>query len=128
MSRSSSTRDSTIRSWMRTSRVWSSGRGSLTSVGRPRLEAGSVMARGLYHRWGRHMLPGDVMPPPLLEAVRARIRDVPDFPRPGIVFKDLTPVLADPLLFHGVVSALAARLATLEITEVVGIEARGFIL
>jgi adenine phosphoribosyltransferase len=53
---------------------------------------------------------------------------VPDFPRPGIVFKDLTPVLADPLLFHGVVSALAARVATLEITEVVGIEARGFIL
>jgi len=67
-------------------------------------------------------------PPPLLDAVRARIRDVPDFPRPGVVFKDLTPVLADPLLFHGVVSALAARVATLEVTEVVGIEARGFIL
>jgi len=68
------------------------------------------------------------MIPPLLEAVRARVRDVPDFPRSGIVFKDLTPVLADPLLFHGVVSALAARVATLDITEVVGIEARGFIL
>jgi adenine phosphoribosyltransferase len=68
------------------------------------------------------------MIPPLLDAVRARVRDVPDFPRPGIVFKDLTPVLADPLLFHGVVSALAARVATLDITEVVGIEARGFIL
>ena len=68
------------------------------------------------------------MTPPLLEAVRARVRDVPDFPRPGIVFKDLTPALADPLLFHGIVSALAARVATLEITEVVGIEARGFIL
>ena len=68
------------------------------------------------------------MIPPLLEAVRARVRDVPDFPRPGIVFKDLTPVLADPLLFHGIVSALAARVATLDVTEVVGIEARGFIL
>ena len=68
------------------------------------------------------------MIPPLLEAVAARVRDVPDFPKPGIVFKDLTPVLADPLLFHGIVSALAARVATLEITEVVGIEARGFIL
>jgi adenine phosphoribosyltransferase len=68
------------------------------------------------------------MVPPLLDAVRARIRDVPDFPRPGIVFKDLTPVLADPVLFHGVVSALAARVATLDITEVVGVEARGFIL
>jgi adenine phosphoribosyltransferase len=65
------------------------------------------------------------MIPPLLEAVRARVRDVPDFPKPGIVFKDLTPVLADPLLFHGVVSALAARVATLDITEVVAIEARG---
>ena len=69
-----------------------------------------------------------IMIPPLLDAVRARVRDVPDFPKPGIVFKDLTPVLADPLLFHGVVSALAARVATLDITEVVGIEARGFIL
>jgi adenine phosphoribosyltransferase len=68
------------------------------------------------------------MIPPLLDAMRARVRDVPDFPKPGIVFKDLTPVLADPLLFHGVVSALAARVATLEVTEVVGIEARGFIL
>ena len=68
------------------------------------------------------------MVPPLLDAVRARIRDVPDFPRPGVVFKDLTPVLADPVLFHGVVSALAARVATLDITEVVGVEARGFIL
>jgi adenine phosphoribosyltransferase len=68
------------------------------------------------------------MIPPLLDAVRARIRDVPDFPRPGVVFKDLTPVLADPVLFHGVVSALAARVATLDITEVVGVEARGFIL
>jgi adenine phosphoribosyltransferase len=67
------------------------------------------------------------MIPPLLDAVRARIRDVPDFPKPGIVFKDLTPVLADPALFHGVVTALAARVATLEVQKVVGIEARGFI-
>ncbi len=64
---------------------------------------------------------------PLLEAVRARIRDVPDFPKPGIVFKDLTPVLADAALFHGVVTALAARVATLDVQRVVGIEARGFI-
>lgn len=67
------------------------------------------------------------MVPPLLEAVRARIRDVPDFPKPGIVFKDLTPVLADAALFHGVITALAARVATLEVQQVVGIEARGFI-
>jgi adenine phosphoribosyltransferase len=67
------------------------------------------------------------MVPPLLEAVRARIRDVPDFPKPGIVFKDLTPVLADAALFHGVITALAARVATLDVQRVVGIEARGFI-
>jgi adenine phosphoribosyltransferase len=67
------------------------------------------------------------MVPPLLEAVRARIRDVPDFPKPGIVFKDITPVLADAALFHGVVTALAARVATLDIQRVVAIEARGFI-
>lgn len=67
------------------------------------------------------------MVPPLLEAVRARIRDVPDFPKPGIIFKDLTPVLADAALFHGVITAMAARVATLEVEIVVGIEARGFI-
>ena len=67
------------------------------------------------------------MVPPLLEAVRARIRDVPDFPKPGIVFKDLTPVLADASLFHGIITALAARVATLDVAQVVGIEARGFI-
>jgi adenine phosphoribosyltransferase len=68
------------------------------------------------------------MVPPLLEAVRARIRDVPDFPKPGIIFKDITPVLADAVLFHGVITALAARVATLDVQRVVAIEARGFIL
>jgi len=67
------------------------------------------------------------MVPPLLDAVRAKIRDVPDFPKPGIVFKDLTPVMADAALFHGVITALAARVATLDVQRVVGIEARGFI-
>jgi adenine phosphoribosyltransferase len=67
------------------------------------------------------------MVPPLLDAVRARIRDVPDFPKPGILFKDITPVLADAALFHGVICALAARVATLEFEKVVGIEARGFV-
>jgi adenine phosphoribosyltransferase len=67
------------------------------------------------------------MVPPLLDAVRARIRDVPDFPKPGIVFKDVTPVLADATLFHGVIAALAARVATLDVEKVIGIEARGFI-
>ena len=44
---------------------------------------------------------------PAMEQVRRRIRDVPDFPKPGIVFKDITPVLADPALFD--FAALGAR-------------------
>jgi adenine phosphoribosyltransferase len=56
----------------------------------------------------------------------ARLRDVPDFPKPGIVFKDITPVLADPVLFGRVVNALTAPFRGEHVTKVVGIEARGF--
>ena len=56
-----------------------------------------------------------------------RIRDVPDFPRPGILFKDITPLLADPLAFHAATEALAAPYHDSRIDLVVGIEARGFI-
>jgi adenine phosphoribosyltransferase len=62
----------------------------------------------------------------LTESIRARIRDVPDFPSPGIVFKDITPLLADAALFGEVISALAAGHGPVD--KVVGIEARGFIL
>ena len=64
----------------------------------------------------------------LLEDVKARIRDVPDFPKPGIVFKDVTPVLADPHLFGRVVNAMAAPFRGRHISKVVGVEARGFLL
>ncbi len=63
-----------------------------------------------------------------MDEVRARIRDVPDFPRKGIVFKDITPVLADPKLFHRVVETLAARWRGEKVAKVVGIESRGFLL
>lgn len=56
------------------------------------------------------------------------VRTVPDFPKPGIQFKDITPILADPALLRGVVSMLAEPYAGAGITKVVGIEARGFIL
>lgn len=56
------------------------------------------------------------------------IRDVADFPKPGIVFKDITPVLADPVAFTQVISDMAAPYASSGITHVAGIEARGFIL
>jgi adenine phosphoribosyltransferase len=62
-----------------------------------------------------------------MEAVRARIRDVPDFPKQGIVFKDITPVLADPALFREVIDALVARWRDERIDKIVGIESRGFI-
>lgn len=55
------------------------------------------------------------------------IRDVPDHPRPGVVFKDITPLLADPHAFRDVVRFLAGC-APGEVDVVVGIEARGFIL
>jgi adenine phosphoribosyltransferase len=62
-----------------------------------------------------------------MDAVRARIRDVPDFPKKGIVFKDITPVLADPRLFREVIDAFVARWKDERITKVVAIESRGFI-
>lgn len=56
------------------------------------------------------------------------IRDVADFPKPGIGFKDITPVLADGAAFAAVIADLAAPFAEAGITHVAGIEARGFIL
>jgi adenine phosphoribosyltransferase len=56
----------------------------------------------------------------------ATIRDIMDYPRPGIVFKDITPLLADGPAFARIVAALAA--GSEGVTKVVGIEARGFIL
>lgn len=62
--------------------------------------------------------------------LRAGIRDVPDYPSPGIQFKDITPLLADPVLFAEAVAALAAAHGPgsgAEVDLVAGIEARGFI-
>ncbi len=63
----------------------------------------------------------------LVQAVKATIRDVPDFPKPGIVFKDITPVLASPRLFQDVVNWVGGQVAGVGIDLVVGMEARGFI-
>ena len=59
--------------------------------------------------------------------IEAAIRNVPDFPKPGIQFKDITPVLADARLFAGAIELLTARFAPGSIDAVVGIDARGFI-
>jgi adenine phosphoribosyltransferase len=60
-------------------------------------------------------------------ALRAAIRDVPDFPKPGIVFKDITPLLASPGLFRATIDLLATPQLGKGITHVVGVESRGFI-
>ena len=58
--------------------------------------------------------------------ITSHIRDVPDYPQPGVVFKDITPLLAEPKAFMAVVDALAATFGPVD--KVAGIEARGFIL
>jgi adenine phosphoribosyltransferase len=62
------------------------------------------------------------------EWLRGRIRDVADFPSPGIVFRDLTPLLGDAEALRFTVDALAEDFAGRRVDKVVGIEARGFIL
>lgn len=60
------------------------------------------------------------------EQIRDLIRDVPDFPKPGVLFKDITPLLADPAGVPSVTSILAARYRAQEIDYIVAIESRGF--
>lgn len=60
--------------------------------------------------------------------LRAAIRAVPDYPRPGILFRDLTPLLADARLFGAAIEALTARWRGAQPAHVAGIEARGFII
>ncbi|GHH48490.1 adenine phosphoribosyltransferase [Streptomyces candidus] len=62
------------------------------------------------------------------ELLLSRIRDVRDYPKPGVVFKDITPLLADPRAFGALTDALADLCVKHGATKVVGLEARGFIL
>jgi len=63
-----------------------------------------------------------------IEQIKALVRDVPDFPEPGIVFKDITPVLADPMAFSTITDMIVVHFGRGNVDKVVGIEARGFIL
>lgn len=63
-----------------------------------------------------------------VERLRKLIRDVPDFPQEGIVFKDITPLLADPAAFSTVVDTIVVHFGRGRVDKVVGIEARGFIV
>ncbi|WP_306591354.1 adenine phosphoribosyltransferase [Geothrix sp. 21YS21S-4] len=65
--------------------------------------------------------------PPLTSPLAAFVRDVPDFPKAGILFKDITPLLADAEAFGEAVAAMAQPALTLQPTHVLGLESRGFI-
>lgn len=67
------------------------------------------------------------MDPTALHHLRTAIRDVPDFPQPGVLFKDITPVLADPALMRTAIDAMAELAGDKRVDKVVGIDARGFI-
>jgi adenine phosphoribosyltransferase len=58
--------------------------------------------------------------------LRSTVRDILDFPKPGIVFKDITPILQDPVLSREVVDAFIEQLEGVELDVVVGVESRGF--
>lgn len=62
-----------------------------------------------------------------MDWIRAAIKDVPGFPREGIVFRDITPVLSDGPMFRQVIEAMAAKWASQRISKVVGIESRGWL-
>ncbi|MEL6345946.1 MAG: adenine phosphoribosyltransferase [Myxococcota bacterium] len=63
----------------------------------------------------------------LEDTLKATIRDVPDFPKPGILFKDITPILSRPDLMKAITDHFAARYADQNIDVVVGMESRGFL-
>ena len=67
-------------------------------------------------------------PADIVRDLKAAIRDVPNFPKPGIIFKDITPVLLDAGLFGRAIEAMAAPYAGARISRVVSIESRGFLL
>jgi adenine phosphoribosyltransferase len=62
-----------------------------------------------------------------MDQIKSKIRDINDFPIPGIVFKDITPLVQDPTALHQAINALTAPYKDTQITAVAGMEARGFI-
>ena len=62
-----------------------------------------------------------------LDHIKTLIRDVPDFPKPGIIFKDITPLLSDAAGFSSTIEQLAASVADIDVEGLLAIESRGFI-
>src|ERR1700733_7547359 len=63
----------------------------------------------------------------IADQIKSAIRDIPDFPKPGIIFKDITPILKDPALCGQIVDAFIERLEGTHIDAIAGIESRGFL-
>ena len=60
--------------------------------------------------------------------LKEHVRDIPDFPKPGVVFKDITPLLAEPKAFNAIIDGIAEAAGSDGVDKVLGIEARGFIV
>ena len=97
-----------------------------SSRGRNATKTAAARTRTISARRG-HPEPSVARPTSSFDFCRGLIRDVPDFPKPGIVFKDLTPLLASPRALHIVLDGIAERFIGEHIDAIVGIEARGFI-
>jgi adenine phosphoribosyltransferase len=63
----------------------------------------------------------------LREKLNLAVRDIPDFPQPGIIFKDITPILKDPQLCNEIIDEFVAQLKGVEVDVVAGVESRGFL-
>jgi adenine phosphoribosyltransferase len=63
----------------------------------------------------------------MVDQLRAAVRDVPDFPKEGIIFKDITPILGDPVLLRASIDLFLERCRGKNINKIVGIDARGFL-
>ncbi|MFD2145243.1 adenine phosphoribosyltransferase [Mucilaginibacter antarcticus] len=61
------------------------------------------------------------------QQIKSAVRDIPDFPKPGIVFKDITTILKDPALCEGIIDAFIEKLKGIRIDAVAGVESRGFL-
>ena len=62
-----------------------------------------------------------------LDTIKSMIRDIPDFPKPGIIFKDITPLLADGVQFQNCISLLSKKVKASGANKIAGLDARGFI-
>ena len=63
-----------------------------------------------------------------IDDLKMRIADVPDFPKPGILFKDITPILQDPKAFRSCIDQIAKRIKSFDFDHIAAIESRGFLL